>query len=157
MMRAARTSLATGIAAGAIVPCAARAWLQSRNDVRSDGCSRVALDLAQGSAFGMTCQRHRDPRSAGTPGAADAMDVVSGLPRQIEVDDVADAGDIETPRGDVGRDQRAHASAAHVRKGAGALELVHVAVQRRRGVAFAAQTRRERFRIALGGDEDDAL
>ena len=127
-MRAARTSLAAGVAAGAIVPCAARAWLQSRNDVRSDGCSRVALDLAQGSAFGMTCQRHRDPRRAGTPRAADAMNVVSGLPRQIEVDDVADARNIETARGDVGRDQRADASAAHVRKRSGALELIHIAV-----------------------------
>src|ERR1700720_3574905 len=136
MMRAARISLAASVAAGAIVPRASRPWLQSRNDVGSDGCPRVALDLAQGSAFGMTCQRHRDPRSTGTPGAADAMDVVSGLPRQIEVDDVADARDIETPRGDVGRDQRADASAARVRKSAGALELVHVAVQRRRGGAF---------------------
>src|SRR5437016_5107708 len=128
MMRAARSALATGVAAGAIVPCAARAWLQPRNDVRSDGRSRVALDLAQGSAFSVACQRHRDPRSAGTPGAADAMDVVSGLPRQIEVDDVADTRNIETARGDVGRDQGADASTAHVRKGSGPLELIHIAV-----------------------------
>src|SRR6266849_3271898 len=110
MMRAARTSLAAGAAASAIVPRAARAGLQSRNDVRSDGCPRVALDLAQRSAFGVTRQRHRDPRRAGAPRAANAMDVVSGLPRQIEVDDVADARDIEAARGDVGRDQRADAS-----------------------------------------------
>ena len=70
---------------------------------------------------------------------------------------MADARDIEAARGDVGRDQRADASAAHVRKRAGALELIHIAVQRRGGVAFAAQTRRERLRIALGGDKDDAL
>jgi hypothetical protein len=30
-------------------------------------------------------------------------------------------------------------------------------VQSRGGVAFTAQTRRERLRIALGGDENDAL
>ena len=42
-------------------------------------------------------------------------------------------------------------------KGSRALELIHIAAQRRGGVAFAAQTRRERLRIALGSDEDDAL
>jgi len=70
MMRAARTSLAAGVAAGAIVPCAARAGLQPRNDVRGDGCPRVTLDLAQSSTLGMTCQRHRYPRRAGAPRAA---------------------------------------------------------------------------------------
>src|SRR5260370_5162918 len=155
MMRAARTSLATGLAAGGIVPWAARGGLQPRNDVRSDGCPRVALDLAQRAAWGVARQGQCDPRGARTPGAADAMDVVSGLPRQIEVDDVADARDIEAARGNVGRDKRADASAAHVRKGAGTLELIHVAMQRGCCVAFAAQPCRKRRRIALAGDEDD--
>src|SRR5438105_1542085 len=128
MMRAARTSLATGVASGAIVPCAACAGLQPWDDVGGDGCPHVALDLAQSSTLGMTCQRHRYPRRAGAPRAADAMDVVSGLPRQIEVDDVADARDIEAASGNVGRNQRADASAAHIRKGSGALELIHIAV-----------------------------
>ena len=42
-------------------------------------------------------------------------------------------------------------------KRARALVLVHVAVQRRRGVAFALQPLRERLGVALRRDEDDAL
>ena len=41
--------------------------------------------------------------------------------------------------------------------GTRALALIHVAVQRRRGMAFAAQADRQRLGVALGGDEYDAL
>ncbi len=60
-------------------------------------------------------------------------------------------------RRDVGRDQRAHAAAAHVLQRARALALVHVAVQRGGGVALALQPLRERLGVALRRDEDDAL
>jgi hypothetical protein len=43
-------------------------------------------------------KRDRNARRAGAPGAADAMDVIVGLPGNVEVDDVADAFDVEPAR-----------------------------------------------------------
>src|SRR5580765_1856990 len=68
--------------------------LQSGNDVRGDGRAGVALDLAQLRALGVRRQRHGDAARAGAAGAPDAVHVVARLSRQVEIDDVADAGDV---------------------------------------------------------------
>jgi hypothetical protein len=49
--------------------------------------------------------RDRGTGASGTAGAADAMDVVVGVMRHVEIEDVTDGGDIEAARGDVGSDQ----------------------------------------------------
>ena len=51
-------------------------------------------------------ERDRDAVGAGARGAADAVDVALRDVRQVEVDDVADAVDVDAAGGDVGRDQR---------------------------------------------------
>ena len=109
------------------------------------------------AAFGVIGERNGDARRARAARAADAVDIVLRLPRQVEIDYVGDAGHVDAARRDVGRDQRAHAAAAHVRQRAVALALVHVAMQRGGGVALAVQARGQRFGVALGRDEDDAL
>src|SRR5690242_1645681 len=53
-------------------------------------------------------QRHRFAFRARAAGAADAVHVVLGDMRQVEVDDVRQRLDVEAARGDVGRDQHAH-------------------------------------------------
>ena len=50
-------------------------------------------------------QRIGDAGRAAAAGAADAVDVIVGMPRRVEVEDVADALDVEPARGDVGGDE----------------------------------------------------
>ena len=57
-------------------------------------------------------QRDRDAVATGAAGTADAVDIVLGLARRVEVDHVADAGDVDAARGHVGRHQHADAALA---------------------------------------------
>ena len=88
------------------------------------------LDVAQKGPLLGIAERDRDPVGAGAGGAADAVHVALRNVRQIVVDDVADALDVDAARGDVGGHQRAHASGAERRQHALALVLRLVAVDR---------------------------
>jgi len=57
------------------------------------------------------------------------VNVVLGLARRVEVDDVADAGHVDAARGHVGGDQHTHATVAKTLQREVPLALVHVAVQ----------------------------
>ena len=72
-------------------------------------------------------------------GAADAMDVILGMPRHVEIDDVGDAGDVEAARGDVGRDHHFIFAAAETFEGLDALALRAVRVQRGHGVLLSLE------------------
>ena len=48
------------------------------------------------------------PGSSGAPGAADAMNVVVGMMRDVEIEDVTDRRNVEAARGDVGSHQQCH-------------------------------------------------
>ena len=72
------------------------------------------LDAAQLAALARVAERHGDARGAGTRGAADAMDVALGVGRQLVVDDVGHALDIDAARGEIGGDQHAGLAAAEV-------------------------------------------
>ncbi len=47
----------------------------------------------------------RGAGAAGAAGAADAMNVIVGMMRDVEIEDMADGGNIEAASRDVGRDQ----------------------------------------------------
>ena len=64
------------------------------------------LDIAQERQLVVRAQRDRDAIGAGARGAADAVHVAFRHVRQVEVDDVGDAVDVDAAGGDVGRDQR---------------------------------------------------
>ena len=46
------------------------------------------------------------PRTSGASRAADAVDIVLGVDRHVEVDDVADVRNVEAARRDIGRDEQ---------------------------------------------------
>src|SRR6185369_14098281 len=119
--------------------------LESRDHMRGDRGAGMALDLTQGPAVGEGGERDRNAGRARAAGASNAVNVVVGLAGQIEIDYMADAGDVEPACGDVGRDQRTHAAAAHLLQRVGAFTLAHVAMQRGGGMAFAAQPYGQRF------------
>ena len=69
--------------------------------------------MARSTARSVASQkRDGDAAGAGARGAADAVDIAFRLVRQIEIDDVGDAGHVDAARGDVGRHQHAGAAGA---------------------------------------------
>ena len=77
---------------------------------------RVSFSMSRRYArSSLVAERDRDAGRAGAGGAADAVDVGLGHVRQIEVDDVRDAVDVDAARRDVGRDQ--HAACAGLEAG----------------------------------------
>src|SRR5437879_7149392 len=62
------------------------------------------LDFMEPGNFLAVHKRERVAHILGAAGPADAMDVIFWVLRHIIVNDVADAGDVETARRDVGRD-----------------------------------------------------
>ena len=60
------------------------------------------LDLGDRFLVGGGNDGQRDAGLAGAAGAADAVDVVFGMMRHVEIEDMADVGNVEAARGDVG-------------------------------------------------------
>src|SRR5664279_3331508 len=87
------------------------------------------LDRGHGFAVGRRYDGDGGAGEAGAAGAADAVDVVVGMMRHVEIEDVADGGDIESAGGDVGGHQKRNFPLAELIERCGARRLVHVAVQ----------------------------
>jgi hypothetical protein len=65
----------------------------------------VALDVRQRDGVFLATEADGVAVGAGARGAADAMHVVFGIVRQVEIEHVADIGNVQAARGDVGGDQ----------------------------------------------------
>ena len=92
---------------------------------------------------GFLIERSNDgDRGAGASrasGAADAMDVVVGMVRDIEIEDVAGRRNVQAAGGNVGSDQQRNFALAELIEGCGARRLIHVAVQGADGEAVLLQ------------------
>src|SRR5690606_19598629 len=88
------------------------------------------LDVAQVIALVLGAEADRHALAAGARSTADAVDVLLGNVRQLEVNDMADARDVDAARGDVGRDQHLGAAGLELVQRAFALRLALVAVDR---------------------------
>ena len=121
---------------------------------RRDRHADQLLDVAQKRPLLGLAERDRHPVGAGAGGAADAMHVALRNVRQVVVDHVADALDVDAARRDVGRDQRAHASGAEGGEHALALALRLVAVDRLGGEPGLGQRADHLVGAALGAGED---
>ncbi len=98
-----------------------------------DRLARGALDRLQHALFARRHEQDRLAAAAGAAGAADAVHVGFGVVRNVVVQHVADALDVEPARGDVGRDQDVELAVLQLLDRALALRLHDVAVDRRRG------------------------
>ncbi len=65
-----------------------------------------ALDARNHVPLGAAREGDGDAARTGTTGAADAMDVVLGAARQIEVDHMGHIADVDTACSDVGGDEQ---------------------------------------------------
>src|SRR3979490_2120625 len=84
-------------------------------------CGRAIDRLNPGAALGAG--------ASGAAGAADAVDIVIGMMRNVEIEDVAHGRNIEAAGGDVGSDEEGNFTLAELGEGGGARRLVHVAMQ----------------------------
>jgi hypothetical protein len=91
--------------------------------------------------FRVVHEAHGGARATGAAGAADTVHVVFRELRQVVVEHVRDAGDVDAAGRDVGRDQHAHATLAQRTDRAVARALRQVAVQRGRFEAGASARR----------------
>lgn len=89
---------------------------------------RQPLDEDEKRPFRRIAKRQSDAVRSGASGAPDAMDVALRQVRQIVVDDVADAVDIDAARGDVGGNEHPQRAVAQAGNGALARVLRFVAV-----------------------------
>ncbi len=113
------------------------------------------LDLAQARALGGRDERQRLARAARAAGAPDAVHVGLGLARQVEVDDQADALDVEPARGDVGRDEDVELARAQPFDDPLAVRLRDVARDVGRGDAALHERVADLLGVLAGADEHD--
>ena len=86
------------------------------------------LDIPKISSFLVAAQRNRDAGRTRARRSADAVNVVFGNVRQLEVDDVRHAFHIDTPRGEIGRDEDPAPASSETGERAFALGLRFVSV-----------------------------
>src|SRR5262245_22096360 len=153
----------------AVVPLGPATWLPGRagralvigcgwrlahpGDALADQC----LDCGDGFAVRARDDRDRSAAAPGPAGAADAMHVIVGMVRHVEIEDVADVRNVETARRDVRRDQEAHVALAEGVERRHALGLAHVAMQRRRLEAMANERAMQLRDLALAIAEYDGV
>ena len=102
-------------------------------------------------------ERDRGAGAAGAAGAADAVDVIFGMMRHVEIEDVADFGNVEAAGGDIGGDQERCLALAELLERGRARRLVHVAVQRDGAEAVTHQRFVQQRDFALAVAEDDRV
>ena len=81
-----------------------RRWQQSLVD--------QFFNCAQGGSLFFCAERDRDSRGAGSSRSADSMNIILRLDRHVVVDDVADSGNVDSARRDIGSDKNIDASSS---------------------------------------------
>ena len=99
----------------------------------------------------------RGAGAAGAAGAADPMNVIVGMMRYVEIEDVTGGGNVEAARGDVGCNQQRNFALAELIECRGTRRLIHVAVQGANGKAVLLQRFVQQRHFALAVAEDDRV
>ena len=109
------------------------------------------LDVADQACVVACDQRHRQARRTRTPGAADAVHVILGVERHVEVEDRRQVGNVQTARCHVGGHQHIHLAGLESGQRLQPLILALVAMQGLRLQAItlkaACQSRRAQFAV----------
>ena len=113
------------------------------------------LDVLQQTTLTRGDEEDRPTGAAGAAGTADTVHVGLGVPRDVVVEDVGDAVDVEATGGDVGRHQDVQSAVLELVDGAFTLVLRDVTVDGRSLEATGPQLVGELLGVALGPHEDD--
>jgi hypothetical protein len=90
-----------------------------------------------------------------TAGTADAVDVVFELVREVEIEDVGDAVDVDTARGDIGRDEHANLTILEGLQGALTLALRTVGVDGGTADVFTLELAADAIGTMFGPRKDE--
>jgi hypothetical protein len=112
------------------------------------------FDILQIAALVIADKADRDAVRTRTRGAADAVDILVGHIGQLVIEHMADAGDVDTARGDIGRDQHLQMAVAETLHRGGALALALVAMDRGGLDACARQMADNAVGTMFGAGED---
>src|SRR5579883_424494 len=146
--------VARRVAARALVTWRSRRTSRGQAPIgRRDRDTNELLDVAQERRLVRIAERDRHAGSAGAGRAADTMNIGFRHIRQIVVEDVADAINIDAARGDVGRDQRAHLAHPERGKRPLALALAFIAMDRLGRNAGLGKAAHHALRAMLGAGE----
>ncbi len=115
--------------------------------------SNVTLDIRQRDGVFLAAETDRVALGAGARGAAYAVHVVFRIVRQIEIEHMADVGNVQTARSHVGGDQHCNIAVVKVAHHFQPLGLRYVARQGLRHEAVGGQRPLEHFGDTLGVDE----
>src|SRR5690606_32518012 len=115
------------------------------------------LDLLEIFRLVRETDRHRLAGTASAAGAADPVDVVLGMDRHVEVEDVADARDVEATGRDIGSHEKLELAVAEAVEDARAHRLVEVAMQCAGVEPVLPEGFRDDIDVALAVAEDDAI
>ncbi len=131
---------------------------QRRQQLRGDRLGRdllldIGLDVGQRHRIALAREADRIALGAQARGAADAVHVVLGIERQVEVEHVRHPIDMQAARGHVGGHQQFQLAGLELLQQRLALLLRHVAGQHADAVAGALQRARHALDERLGVDE----
>src|SRR5690606_11743353 len=101
--------------------------------------ARKLLNLADKAKISVSRERKSCARGASASGTANAVNVILDVLRKVEVDHVADGGDVDPASGYVSRHDDAEIAFAELGHGTGSLALIHVAMQSASWVPFDAE------------------
>jgi hypothetical protein len=119
------------------------------------GAPGELLDIAQVGSFVVAAEGVRNTGRTGASGSADAVDIVFRHVRQLEIDDVRHAFDIDPACGDVGGHEHSAMAGAEAGERAFALRLRFVAVNGGGFDAGADEMPRDPVRTMLCSGEDE--
>src|SRR5262249_45684189 len=119
-----------------------------------DGLAELALDLLEQRAILPGGDRGDDAARRAAGGPPGAVDVVLDGLRQVEVDDVLDAGHVEAARRDVGGDEDGVLPLAEALERRDPLLLRQVRMDALDGMAVALEQAREPLGVRAPADED---
>ena len=102
-------------------------------------------------------KRHRQPRSTGSPGAANAVHIVFGVERDVKVEHRRHIFDVQAARGHIGANQQIHRTTLECVQRLQTFVLALVAMQGGRLEALALQRTRQTGAAQFAVDEDKRL
>ncbi len=114
----------------------------------------VALDVGQRNGVFLAAETDGVAFGAGAGGAADAMHVVFRIIGQIEIEDMADIGNVQAARGHIGGDQHGNVAVVEIAHHFQTFVLRDVAGQGLRHEAIGGQRSFQHLGHALGIHED---
>src|SRR5439155_21719927 len=154
------SSAAPSTAAATPLVASFKAQLLGRHFIQIEprnGLPDQRLDGGDGLAVLGTGDRIGAPIAACASRTPDPMDVILGMVRHVEIENVGQALDVEATRGHIAADQKPDLAVSETLQRLGPLRLDHIAMQRRHVEAVLGERAVENVHVALAVAKDQRV